>query len=559
MHETGHLVAVDGDTTQAIRHGRPIYVAAVVPHGRSRSAAAGSFQQKRGKGPRGTGRIIPVGVVSMPVTFAAPRAAPAVHAALLGARPRPVRDVSRLRRDRLAASSRDDVGDIESLIDSLVTKQQRPASPSTEGGDNAPPGGNAAVPSSPDSREQAGRAGADESGGASLSGTGAGRRPGARRSLRSRSRQGAVGVKTGMSRADRQRFIDEQAQAELSRPEVAQTLQELERARAAREQAEIDAARREKQRREAEAKGANKAPMGPPPPPGFSAAAPPAAAPPEVADSPRQDTGAPAHEVEVLHGGAAARPRPSQESPEARELRRRAVAVLEMLQAGAEVEGCIAKHREIIDERMMAVVEKRLETAEKLAAEGKAGEGDTGANALRLLKRRLQRELDRKESTPAMRLLDDCLATLAAEGDADGGELDPAARSTRRAACQERLRAAFNAGVPSEPIDIFNAASVFAEGVDLTGAAAPLPDVYEAEFVDPRDFLRESKALLDQVEKMYEAEREAVRRFKEEAEKEGRLRDTYAVEAMDTALEERSAVIAQLVDVRSLAAELADE
>lgn len=153
---------------------------------------------------------------------------------------------------------------------------------------------------------------------------------------------------------------------------------------------------------------------------------------------------------------------------------RRARIILEIVNAGEELEEKINKYKEDIDEELLEMMYSRI----KLSSE--YGEKEEVVKSLVTLWRRLRSELERQKATPAMRLLDDALCMMTP---GTGGKLED-----RIEMVTDRLESAFS-GPQSIPVDIFGVAQA------LAGGEEP-PEEFTQEFVSQTDFIREVEALL---------------------------------------------------------------
>eukprot|EP00803_Ostreobium_quekettii_P007957 evm.model.scf_929.5 EVM.evm.TU.scf_929.5 scf_929:27068-30756(-) len=119
--------------------------------------------------------------------------------------------------------------------------------------------------------------------------------------------------------------------------------------------------------------------------------------------------------------------------------------------------------------------------------------------------RRLRAECDRKNSTPAMRLLDEALSLISADM---GGS-----REDRLEMVSDRLEAAFT-GPQSLPVDIFGVAASLAEGEEP-------PEELVQECVAQDAFVKEVEALLDTAKKEWQEMERVLQRMKADLETNG--------------------------------------
>jgi hypothetical protein len=227
---------------------------------------------------------------------------------------------------------------------------------------------------------------------------------------------------------------------------------------------------------------------------------------------------------------------------------RKKEALFAMLQAGDAIESKIEEYLEDIDEEMLEILEQRIIHLENVGIDEPAMQG------LLLLHRRLEVEIDRKNATPAMKLLDDIMSILA-EADIininDGSNTDttasimtstPESRAAAEEAAAERLRVGF--GKTTSLLDTFG------PGDDVLTLAAKLarqgPDALEAmggagggavrdgEEVDPMELLGEGTELLGFAKEGQQQIETYLKEAKDENEKrelESAL--AYRIEALD--------------------------
>lgn len=226
---------------------------------------------------------------------------------------------------------------------------------------------------------------------------------------------------------------------------------------------------------------------------------------------------------------------------------RKKEALFAMLQAGDAIESKIEGYLEDIDEEMLEILEQRIIHLENVGIDEPSMQG------LLLLHRRLEAEIDRKNATPAMKLLDDVMSILA-EADimniTDGNNDDPSfmsstpqSRAEAEEAAAERLRVGFG-----KTISLLD---TFGPGDDVLTLAAKLarqgPDALEAmggggggggrdgeEEVDPMELLGEGTELLGFAKEGQQQIETYLREAKDDNEKrelESAL--AYRIEALD--------------------------
>ncbi len=169
-----------------------------------------------------------------------------------------------------------------------------------------------------------------------------------------------------------------------------------------------------------------------------------------------------------------------------REITRKAQALMEIMQAGAGVEEAISRHSADIDDTMMELLQRRMEAARHLEKQSEILQG------MEMLQRRLKTELDRKNASISMRLLDSVLNIL------DGGEEEETAAGAGSnkgrspevlKAARARLRSAFGAA-PLEADVMFLATQLALRGQSIA-------DELLEERVDGSVFIKEVTALLE--------------------------------------------------------------
>lgn len=206
--------------------------------------------------------------------------------------------------------------------------------------------------------------------------------------------------------------------------------------------------------------------------------------------------------------------------------------LMSILQSGENIESKIVEYRDSIDEEMLQILEKRIEVMAE--EEGTPQILET----LELIWRRLAAELDRKQASPAMRLLDDVLDILAeghggpAEGEAQAG-----------VAVAAKLRASFGLVVKTEG-DIFSLAQKIAEGglktvEDVTG-----------EQVDSTQFMSEASQLLNVASQGHSEMLEQQR---------GLQPDTEEFAELNSIIEARSEALEALENVLNIARQIRKE
>jgi len=227
---------------------------------------------------------------------------------------------------------------------------------------------------------------------------------------------------------------------------------------------------------------------------------------------------------------------------------RKKEALFAMLQAGDAIESKIEEYLEDIDEEMLEILEQRIIHLENVGIDEPAMQG------LLLLHRRLEVEIDRKNATPAMKLLDDIMSILA-EADIininDGSNTDttasimtstPESRAAAEEAAAERLRVGF--GKTTSLLDTFGpgddvltlAAKLARQGPDAleTMGDAGGGAVRDGEEVDPMELLGEGTELLGFAKEGQQQIETYLKEAKDENEKrelESAL--AYRIEALD--------------------------
>ncbi len=169
-----------------------------------------------------------------------------------------------------------------------------------------------------------------------------------------------------------------------------------------------------------------------------------------------------------------------------REITRKAQALMEIMQAGAGVEEAISRHSADIDDTMMEFLERRMDAARHLEKQNEILQG------MELLQRRLKMELDRKQASISMRLLDSVLNILDIDEETENSGVSGSnkGRSAEvQKAARARLRSAFGAA-PLEADVMFLATQLALRGQSIA-------DELLEERVDGNEFIKEVTVLLD--------------------------------------------------------------
>eukprot|EP00469_Lotharella_globosa_P001637 CAMPEP_0167793464 /NCGR_PEP_ID=MMETSP0111_2-20121227/13205_1 /TAXON_ID=91324 /ORGANISM="Lotharella globosa, Strain CCCM811" /LENGTH=735 /DNA_ID=CAMNT_0007686645 /DNA_START=29 /DNA_END=2236 /DNA_ORIENTATION=- len=210
--------------------------------------------------------------------------------------------------------------------------------------------------------------------------------------------------------------------------------------------------------------------------------------------------------------------------------------------AGNSIEARIKEHRDRIDDRLLQMISNRIETEE---AQDMKSEVDASAiRGLKLLHKRLKKELDRAKATPSLRLLDECLdlyqisdtyerrktSSRAGSGLDDDEKLDEFSATEQ---VKDKLRVAF---FGSEAID----KALGGDGDLLTLAqvvATPTGrDMVKSMFneqLDPERFMEEVSQVLQVASK----EQETLRKMRQQIEDELKVtKDLTAVQISEVRL-----------------------
>jgi len=162
---------------------------------------------------------------------------------------------------------------------------------------------------------------------------------------------------------------------------------------------------------------------------------------------------------------------------------------MEIMQAGTDIEAAIGRNMAEIDETMLELLRRRMEAAKQLERRGDVIEG------MALLLRRLKGEVDRKNASASMRLLDSLLALSEGEvreGKEKGGRiLSRESRAECRRRMQAKLRVAFSVG----PLDI----DIVAVAAQLAASGQEVAEELMQDIVQPSEFIDEVNSLIERV------------------------------------------------------------
>ncbi|KAI8475340.1 MAG: hypothetical protein J3K34DRAFT_61146 [Monoraphidium minutum] len=228
------------------------------------------------------------------------------------------------------------------------------------------------------------------------------------------------------------------------------------------------------------------------------------------------------------------------------EQRRKGAILLELLQAGQNLEGKLAQFRGEVDDVLVLLMRRRLETALEME------EGPEAVAAYESLYSLLRRERARAAASPAMRLLDDVLEAL-------GDDTDAPDYPERRRRAAGVMRDAFTGG--ALPVDVFTAAAALAQDGPLAAEALSI------EAVQPIAFLAEASELLEESKRQLRDGQEAVSRFQAELawaqqhrpellEAPDVKKRIRAMQQAEAQLDPRAEAVGQLEDVLKIAANL---
>lgn len=188
-------------------------------------------------------------------------------------------------------------------------------------------------------------------------------------------------------------------------------------------------------------------------------------------------------------------------------IRKKAAILMKIMQSGADVEAAISRNIDEIDETMLQLLRRRMDAARQLERSKDVLQG------IEMLYRRLKAEIDRRNATPALRLLDSLLIFYEeSEFDMEHiessndispladftstGRMKPKSPSARFAHIRKQigaeLRQAF--GSVSPQIDVLTLARELAEGG--ADVARNVLDVH----VDPDEFIQEVGDLVESVQ-----------------------------------------------------------
>lgn len=156
---------------------------------------------------------------------------------------------------------------------------------------------------------------------------------------------------------------------------------------------------------------------------------------------------------------------------------------MEIMQAGASVEAAIARHAADIDETMLKLVAKRMEAARELERSAEVLQG------LELLAHRLQAEMDRRQASASLRLLDTLLNMMDGGGEGGKGENANSNVIGVERAVRAKLRAAF--GVAPLQTDVMMVAT------QLGTRGTEVVDTLLEDIIDPNVFMAEVSELLN--------------------------------------------------------------
>lgn len=176
-------------------------------------------------------------------------------------------------------------------------------------------------------------------------------------------------------------------------------------------------------------------------------------------------------------------PTPEELEPD-EDIQRKAAVLLELLNAGDDLENKIVSFKTEIDETLLAMLNDRIELGEELQKHSGDFVDNFNLEDMRLLYQALKREYDRITSSAALRLLDDVLDIL-------GDDTDGEAYRLRQTEAAARMKTAFTGNL-TEGIDIFTAATALAQG-----QAAASSQLFGRETVQIEDFITETVTLLE--------------------------------------------------------------
>jgi len=157
--------------------------------------------------------------------------------------------------------------------------------------------------------------------------------------------------------------------------------------------------------------------------------------------------------------------------------RRMTKIIVELVNAGGYFEDKLEEYRDYLDAELLEKFYRRIETAEK-------HEDENAAEGLRLIWRRVRAEVERKNASPSMRLLDKLLALL-----------HPSVGGTPKDRYRSALGLMYEAFTQSQSdtVDIFDLAASLADGAEP-------PSKLLQEFVQKSEFINEMEQILEEAE-----------------------------------------------------------
>ncbi|GMH36597.1 hypothetical protein BSKO_04470 [Bryopsis sp. KO-2023] len=207
---------------------------------------------------------------------------------------------------------------------------------------------------------------------------------------------------------------------------------------------------------------------------------------------------------------------------------RRTRIIIDVVNAGGALETVIPKYREYIDEELLEVLFKRIQTTaqfeEKSAVEG-----------LVAVWRRLRSELERKNATPAMKLLDKLLKIVNVPP-----EFEESTEHERLEEATDTMMDAF-IGPQAQAVDIFAIAKDLAEGGEPPEELMEGPVSRKAFVAEVEELLEDAKKSTVDAQKRLQSIKKQLRENLEQARQETALR--RELEALRMKIDSREAVM----------------
>jgi hypothetical protein len=255
-------------------------------------------------------------------------------------------------------------------------------------------------------------------------------------------------------------------------------------------------------------------------------------------------------EVDTVPLSPDQRPMSAAERQAREAVQRKAAVLMEIMQAGADVESAIERNLHELDETVLDLLRRRLDAARQLERSQDVADG------LKLLYRRLKAEIDRKAASPAMRLLDTLLgiyeeaSILEQQGSESngggglksvgGGGSSGVSPTEVRSQVRAQLSASFRGYAPQEDV-LSLAAQLAKKGSEV---AERLLD----EQVEPRVFVNEVMELVRGAGEQQRQLEKALRELPERSPERDRIQ---------AVANERAVALAHVEEVLQLARELA--